>query len=242
MAEWVAGRIPVLECLRAGRRIPRKLYLLEGAKGLEAIREAAKGVPTEDAPRRELDRLMPDTPHQGALLKAEPLPVELLEDFLRQDLPQDAVIVLLDEIEDPHNFGAIVRSASALGASAAAFGQRRSAPLSPAALKSAAGAMEHLPLLRARNLARGLEALKEAGFWIASLDQDAPQLLWEADLRGRVGLVIGNEGRGVRRLVAERSDFHLRIPLQGPITSLNASVSAAIALTECARQRGMGKG
>ncbi len=175
--------------------------------------------------------------HQGVVLEADPIPRVALEAWLAQSLAPDAVIVILDGVEDPHNFGAIVRSASACGASAVMFGKDRSAPLSAAATKSAAGAMEYIDLIEVTNLVRAVEALKKAGFWIAGLDANADKDLWDADLTGKVGLVIGSEGKGVRRLVAKQCDFHLRIPLTGPITSLNASVSAAIALAECLRQR-----
>jgi 23S rRNA (guanosine2251-2'-O)-methyltransferase len=237
MAEWVVGRIPVLECLRARKRRPHRLYLLEGAKGLDAIREAAGGVPIEERPRRELDQMLPDTTHQGVALKADPLPIHHSDNWSSRDFAPDAVVVALDEIEDPHNFGAIVRSAAACGAVGVLFGKHRSAPISPASMKAAAGAMEYIDLVQATNLVRALEDMKEAGFWVAGLDADAPQLLWDANLSGRIVLVVGSEGKGIRRLVNETCDLRLRIPLQGPITSLNASVSAAIALAECLRQR-----
>jgi len=237
VTEWVAGRTPVLESLRAGRRAGRKLFLLQGAKGLDAIRSLASGIPVVERSRRELDALAHGAVHQGVLLEADPLPVARLEDWIGNAFPDDAVAVALDEIEDPHNFGAIVRSAAACGACGVIFGKRRAAPLSPASLKSAAGAMEYIDLVRVSNLVRGLGLLKEAGFWIAALDAAAPTVLWDADLRGRIALVVGSEGRGLRRLVRTASDLLLSIPVSGPITSLNASVSAAIALAECARQR-----
>ncbi len=241
MAQRIAGRIPVLESLRAGKRQARRLFLLRGAKGLDAIREAAAGIPIEERPRAELDQLAAGTQHQGVVLEATALPLLTLEGWLEKPLPPDAVIAVLDEIEDPHNFGAIVRSASALGAHGVLFGKRRAAPISLASCKTAAGAMEHMDLVEVTNIARGLEQIKEAGFWVAGFDADAPQTLWEADLSGRVALVIGSEGKGIRRLVGEKCDYHLRIPIDGPITSLNASVSAALALAECLRQR-TGKG
>jgi 23S rRNA (guanosine2251-2'-O)-methyltransferase len=117
------------------------------------------------------------------------------------------------------------------------FGKHRSAPISPVSVQSAAGAMEYIELVRATNLARTLDGLKEAGFWIAALDPEGDQLLWKADLTGRIAIVVGSEGKGIRRLVLESCDFRLRIPLQGAITSLNASVSASVALVECLRQR-----
>ena len=235
--DWVPGRIPVFECLRARKRTAHKLLVLEGAKGLEDIRAAAGGIPIVECPRSELDRILPDAVHQGVLLQADPVPVRNGDAWTRSEFPSDCIVVALDGVQDPHNFGAIVRSAAACGARAVLFGKDRAAPITPAAVKSAAGGMEYVDLVQAANLVRSLDALKKAGFWIAALEADARQLLWEADLTGRVVLLIGGEGKGIRRLAAERSDFHLRIPLTGPITSLNASISAAVALAECQRQR-----
>jgi 23S rRNA (guanosine2251-2'-O)-methyltransferase len=175
--------------------------------------------------------------HQGVVLEADPLPVCRAEEWAAGAFADDAIVLVLDGVEDPHNFGAIVRSAAACGARAVLFGKDRAAPISPVAVKSAAGAMEYVELVRATNVARALELLKGAGFWCAALAADAPQVLWEVDLTGRIALVVGSEGKGIRRLVRERCDMSLRIPITGAITSLNASVSAAVALAECLRQR-----
>lgn len=238
----VTGRIPVLECLRAGTRPARKLFVLRGARDLGELRAAAGTLPVDEVSRADLDRIAQGIPHQGVILRADPLPVYGIKEWLARVERPDAVAVVLDGIEDPHNFGAIVRSASACGAVGALFGKDRAAPISPASLKSAAGAMEHLPLVRVANLSNALELLKKAGFWIAALEADADQLLWEADLTGRIALVIGSEGKGIRRLVYEHCDFRLRVPMTGPITSVNASVCAGIALAECLRQRCAGRG
>jgi 23S rRNA (guanosine2251-2'-O)-methyltransferase len=233
----VAGRIPVLECLRAGKRKGHVLHLLKGAKGLEAVQEAAGSLPLVECSRHELDDLAGGVVHQGVVLEADALPLHRAEDWLSRDLPGDTVVVVLDGVEDPHNFGAIVRSAAACGARAVLFGKDRAAPISPASVKSAAGAMEYVDLVQCTNLVRALKAMQQAGFWVAALDAEAPQTLWQADLTGRIALVIGSEGKGIRPLVRKNCDLHLRIPLTGPITSLNASVSAAMALSECLRQR-----
>ncbi|MDQ1256288.1 MAG: rRNA (guanosine2251-2-O)-methyltransferase [Candidatus Hydrogenedentes bacterium] len=237
MMERVVGKIPVLESLRAGKRPARRLFVLRGGQGLDPILQARGNVPVEECGRPELDALSDGVVHQGVVLEAEPLPVHNAEEWVRGPFPEDAVAVVLDEVEDPHNFGAIVRSAAACGACAVVFGKHRSAPISPVSVKSAAGAMEYIELVRATNLARTLEGLKEAGFWIAALDPEGDQVLWNADLKGRIAIVVGSEGKGIRRLVLESCDFRLRIPLQGAITSLNASVSASVALVECLRQR-----
>lgn len=231
-----------MECLRAKKRAVHRLYVLRSAKDLSAVLEWAAGVPVEECDRRRLDDLAQGAVHQGVVLEAAPLPLRGLEDWLAYSASPDALVVILDGVEDPHNFGAIVRSACASGAGAVVFGKDRAAPLSTAAFKSAAGAMEHIDLLRVTNLPRAMARLQEAGFWLAGLEAGGERLLWELDLTGRAGLVIGSEGQGMRRLVRERCDFVARIPLQGPITSLNASVSAGIALAECLRQRAVSKG
>lgn len=237
MSERVIGRIPVLECLRAGKRKAKRLYIARDAKGIENIRAAAGDVPVSVCSRDEIAALAPGTVHQGVVLEAEPLPLCDMDDWATRPFPESSVIVALDEIADPHNFGAIVRSAAACGACGVVFCARRAAPVSPASVKSAAGAMEYIDLVRCANLARGLATLKNAGFWTMALDADAPQTIWDIDLTGRIVLVVGSEGRGVRKLVRETCDFAARIPLTGPITSLNASVSLAAALIECMRQR-----
>ncbi|MCC6795089.1 MAG: 23S rRNA (guanosine(2251)-2'-O)-methyltransferase RlmB [Candidatus Hydrogenedentes bacterium] len=237
MRDRVVGRIPVIECLRAGKRTARRLFILRGAKDLDDIREAAQGVPIEESDRNRLDQLSGGVLHQGVVLEADLLPLLDAGRWAKEDFPDQAVVVILDGVEDPHNFGAIVRSAAACGANAVVFGKDRSAPLSSAAMKSAAGAMEYIDLVQATNISRTIDDLKKVGFWIAGLDAEGEKTIWQADLKGRIALVVGSEGKGIRRLVREHCDFHLRIPLSGPITSLNASVSAAIAIAECLRQR-----
>lgn len=236
-ADWVLGRIPVLECLRARRRKPKQLYVLRSGKGLDEVVAAAGHLPVHEATREELDRLTGGLNHQGVALEAGPLPVFPLNEWLDRGTGPNTTVLVLDEVQDPHNFGAMVRSAAACGATAVLFGKDRSAPLSPTAAKSAAGAMEYVDLLQATNLSRALELLKKAGFWVAGLAAEADQCLWDADLSGKTALVIGSEGKGLRRLVREHCDVLISIPLTGPITSLNASVSAGIALAECVRQR-----
>ena len=146
------------------------------------------------------------------------------------------VLVVLDGIEDPQKFGAIVRSAAACGASGVLFAKDRSSPVTTAAMKAAAGGMECVDLIQATNLVRSLEQIKEVGFWITALDADAETVLWDNDLTGRVAMIIGSEGAGIRRLVREHADFIVSIPLEGVISSLNASVRAGVALAEWMRQ------
>ena len=235
--QLVIGRIPVLEALRAGKRRPVRLFIQRSAHDLDEVLNAAGTTPVQNCTREELDQRVAGQVHQGVILEAAPLPLSELADCLESITNPDAYVLILDGVEDPRNFGGIVRSAAALGAEAVIFGRDRSAPLSAAALKAAAGAMEYVNLVRVTNLSRCLETLKEKGFWVVGLDADAPQTIWEANMEGRLALVVGSEGKGIRRLVSEKCDFLVRIPLQGPVTSLNASVSAALAMTECLRKR-----
>lgn len=232
----VAGRIPVLECLRAGKRSARRLFLLESGKDLGPIRNAARNLPIQYCNRQQLDRMTHGAAHQGVVLEADPLPLHELKAWLPH-APPDALLILLDRIEDPHNLGAIARSAAACGAAALIFGKDHAAPLSIAALKAAAGALEYLDLIQVGSLIRAVETLQAAGFRVLGLDADAATNLWDLPLTGRIGILIGSEGEGLRPLLQQRCDALARIPIHGPITSLNASVSAGIALAEALRQR-----
>lgn len=234
--ELVLGRIPVLECLRAGKRKARRLFLLHSAKGMEELEEAAGAVEVIYCPRQDLNHKSNGQNHQGVILEAEPIPCLDLPDWLERHDADNQLLVILDSIEDPQNFGAIVRTATACGASGVLFAERRAAPLSSAALKAATGAMEYMDLVRVTNLARAMKQLKEGGFWIGGLDMHGDSTLWDANLTGKIALVVGSEGKGMRRLIQEGCDFTMNIPIDGPITSLNASVSTAIALAEWMRQ------
>ncbi len=233
----VIGRIPVLECLRAGKRPARRLFVRAGAQDMEDIHAAAGRTPIEACDAGTLDRKSGGQMHQGVVLDAGPLPLLRLKAWLDRKAGQPALLCVLDCIQDPHNFGAIARSAAACGADGLMFGKDRSAPLSPTAAKSAAGGLEYIDLVQETNLPRALEQLKEAGYWIAGLDERGSDTVWDVDLTGPRALVIGNEGEGLRRLMRERCDWLVRIPTSGPIQSLNASVSAGIVLAECLRQR-----
>jgi len=233
----VIGRNPVYACLRAGKRPARRLFALPDSEGLEGLIKMAEGVPVEYRSRRELDHLSRGGVHQGVVLEADPLPLFSIEEWLEEKAPPNALLVVLDGVEDPQNFGGIVRSACAFGAHGVMFAQDRAAPLSPAALKAATGAMEYIDLIQGRNLVHALATCREQGYTVAGLDAQGEAPLWQAALGGACALVIGSEGKGMRRMVRAQCDGLYRIPLHGPITSLNASVSAAVALGEWARQR-----
>lgn len=235
-SEIIAGRLPVLSCLKAKRRTPDCLYVYDRLKDLDEILACAKNITVRKADHKQLDDLSFGVKHQGVVLRAAPLPVFTIEDWMHRHKETSQVLIVLDGIEDPQNFGAIVRSAAACGASGVLFAKDRSSPITTAAMKAAAGGMEYIDLIQATNVVRALAQLKEQGFWIAAFDADAKKTLWEADFTGRSALIIGSEGAGIRRLVREHADFVVSIPLAGAISSLNASVSAGVALAEWLRQ------
>jgi 23S rRNA (guanosine2251-2'-O)-methyltransferase len=228
----VSGRRSALEAVRSGRA--EQVLVAAGSRGTPALRELlraceASGVPVAEADHRELDRLAED--HHGVVAK-----IRAAEDLGERDLsthpfgPGD-VIVVLDGITDPQNLGAAARSAEAAGAAMLVTRLRRAAPLTPAAVRASAGALLHLPHARVANLARALDRLKDAGFTVIGLDEKAPAHVYEAPCPlGRVALVLGSEGEGLSRLVRERCDLLVRLPMQGRVASLNASASLAAVL------------
>ena len=197
-----------------------------------------QGEAVEVIDRAALDRLLPEgAVHQGWALEVEPLDSADLEDVLRASevMPGRSIVVVLDQISDPHNVGAILRSAAAFGARAVVVGEH-GAPLPTGVLaKAASGALDSVPLVRAVNLARTLDRLKEAGFWCCGLDEAAAAPLASVDLGKRVALVLGSEGGGLRRLSRERCDYLARLPTRPELPSLNVSNAAAVALYELVR-------
>lgn len=208
---------------------------------LSAVLAAARAaqIKVHRSPRVALDRMSEGVPHQGVIARrlAVPRPVhESLAAFIA-GLPGKPLILVLDGVQDPHNFGACLRVADASGAQAVVVPRDRAAPLSAVARRAAAGAAETLPLFQVTNLARALAELKEAGVWIIGTAEDAEQDLYQADLVGPIALVVGGEGDGMRRLTRENCDLLIRIPMAGKVESLNVSVAAGVCLFEAARQR-----
>jgi len=194
--------------------------------------------PLQILDRAAFDRLLPEgAVHQGWALEVDPLPEADLDDVLRAaEVAQGRSIVLvLDQVSDPHNVGAILRSAAAFGALAVIIGEHGAPPATGVLAKAASGALDTVPLVRAVNLARALDKLKEGGFWCCGLDETAPACLASLDLGPRVALVLGSEGTGLRRLVRERCDYLARLPTRPMLPSLNVSNAAAVALYELMR-------
>jgi len=243
---WIYGAHAALAAIaNPTRKIQRILLGQEQAGELGPQVEAARSARGDLAPaalpatREELERTLPrGAVHQGLAVQTADLEPLDLEDVLRAvgDSPRGR-LVLLDQVTDPHNVGAILRSAAAFGVSAVIVPERHAPGASAVMAKAASGALERVPLARVVNLARALDQLKAANFWCIGLDGDAPQSIAEADLTGRIALVFGSEGEGLRRLTRERCDLLVRIPMaRGGIESLNVSNAAAVALYELARR------
>jgi 23S rRNA (guanosine2251-2'-O)-methyltransferase len=209
-----------------------------GSQLAQAIAAAdGRRPPPEIAAREAVERLLPaGAVHQGIALLADPLPAVAVEDIVeRANALAEALLVILDQATDPHNVGAVLRSAAAFGASAVIVPDRRAPDITGALAKAASGALETVPLVRVTNLARAMELLKASGFWCVGLDPEAEQTLAETRLAGKIALVLGAEGEGMRRLTRETCDLLVRIPMATGIGSLNVSNAAAIALYELAR-------
>jgi 23S rRNA (guanosine2251-2'-O)-methyltransferase len=210
---------------------------VEVSPQLEALARFAQdhGARVDRLPRSELDRAARGVHHQGVIAFAPELEVTALHELA---LDERSLVVALDEIQDPQNFGAIIRSAVAMSATAVVWPEHRSAPLSPATFRASAGAIEHATLCRVSSLPPALEALRERGLFVVGLDLTGPTSIDQIDLARPVALVVGAEGKGLRKTVKRTCDALASLPMPGPIGSLNASVAVAIALYECVRQRG----
>lgn len=233
--DQIEGRQTIREALLANRPI-NKLFLAKGAKNLDPIFDLARerGVVVEWSERSRLDRLSQGRVHQGAIAFVAPYDYADLDELLEDKEP---LILLLDGIEDPHNLGSLLRTAECVGASGAVIPKRRAAPITPTVEKASCGALAHLPVARVSNLAQTIDLLKERGLWVVGCDMSGEQTLWEANLQGPLAVVVGSEGEGIGRLIREKCDFLVRMPMLGRIDSLNASVAGGIVLYEVLRQR-----
>jgi 23S rRNA (guanosine2251-2'-O)-methyltransferase len=236
------GVHPVLEALRAQARGVESILLQRGRRGREVdeILRLAKSnrVPVAFESREVLDRMAGTARHQGAVGIVAAKSYALLDDLIESaGRPGSPLLLILDGIEDPRNLGAIMRTAEAVGAQGIIIPERRAVGLTATVAKASAGAIEHLPVARVVNLSQTIERLKGDGFWIYALDAKGEKSYLDVDYRGPVALVVGGEGRGIRPLVAGQCDGRVRIPMQGKVASLNASVATAILLYEVMRQR-----
>ena len=238
----IEGRNAVIEALRAGVTID-KIFLARGetdaALGHIAGRAREEGIVVVEADRRKLDGMSRTHAHQGVIALAAVREYVDVDDILQiaQERGEVPLLVICDELSDPHNLGAVIRTADCAGAHGVIIPKRRSAGLTAIVAKTSAGAVAHVPVARVPNLVATLKDLKSKGLWIYGSDGAADTELYRADLTGPAAIVIGSEGEGMGRLVRETCDVLLRIPMQGKINSLNASAAAAILLYEAVRQR-----
>ncbi len=240
--EWIQGKRSVEEAFRANRQI-RKVYFANGIsqKKIEFLTQQAmlKNIPCSWVPRAKLDQLANQGNHQGIIAQVIAYQYASLEDcFQKAELKKEQpFFLLLDGIEDPHNFGSILRTAEAAGVHGVIIPKNRAVGLTSIVAKTSAGAIEYVPVVRVTNLNRTVEQLKKRGLWVIGSDGDAPQEYQEIDYNMPLALVIGNEGRGISRLMKEKCDFLVHLPMKGRISSLNASVAAGILLYEVMRSR-----
>ena len=239
--QLIIGRNAVLEALRSERAIDT-LLVAKGERNGSIGRIIAdcrnRGAVIKEVDKRKLDFLCGGGNHQGVAAYAASHEYADLEDIfsLAKERDENPFIIICDELEDPHNLGAIIRTAECAGAHGIIIPKRRSVSLTWAVSKASAGALEYMPVARVTNLAAAIDELKERGVWIYSADMDGKPF-FETDFSGAVGLVIGSEGNGVGKLIREKSDFIVSLPMKGKINSLNASVAAGILMYEVARQR-----
>lgn len=242
MENKIEGRNAVLEALRAGKPID-KLYVLDGCPDgpvRTIIREAKKGDTIINYVKKErLDQLSETGHHQGVIVMAASYEYATVEDILEKarEKGEAPFIFVLDNIEDPHNLGAMIRTANLAGAHGVIIPKRRAVGLTPTVARTSAGAINYTPVAKVTNLKQTMEQLKKEGMWFVCADMDGTPY-YQMNLKGPMGLVIGNEGEGVSRLIKETCDFVASIPMKGDIDSLNASVAAGVLAFEIARQRG----
>lgn len=236
----IFGRNSVIEALEASRKLERVLVLDGGTGSLRKIIGMAKdsGVRVEFVDRKTLDRLSGGANHQGVIAKGQMFEYSNVDSICEAAATnsEDPFILILDGIEDPHNLGAILRTGECAGVHGVIIPERRAASVDSVAMKVAAGAAEYVKVARVKNLSRTLDELKNKGVWIVGLDMNG-ELYYEQNLKGPIALVVGNEGKGISRLVKEKCDYMISVPLKGKVSSLNASNAVAVAVYATLRQR-----
>lgn len=242
MSDKIEGRNPVAEALKSGRQID-KIYVRRGEKQgsiIPIIRDAKRrGIIVSEVDASKLNEMSETGNHQGVIAQVPPMDYAEVDDILKiaEQRGEPPFIVILDRIADPHNLGSVIRTANCAGVHGVIISRHDSAPVTAVAAKASAGAVEFTPVARVNNLARTIDDLKKRGIWVTGADAAGDRSLYEADLAGPVAIVIGSEGEGISRLVAEKCDFLVKIPMRGNVNSLNASVAAALMIYEAAKKR-----
>lgn len=243
MSEYIVGRNPVIEYLQHRARYIEKIWVAEGSSHSRVRHIIAKaqqaGIPVKRCARRELDSIEPSVPHQGVIALVNLTHYSDLPTILAkiQNNKTDSLLVMLDGVQDPRNLGAILRTADAANADAVLIPKNRAVGITPAVHKASAGASEHVPIARVTNIARTIDLLKKAGIWVVGSAGDASCAYTDANFKVPLCLVLGSEGGGIRRLVKQKCDYLVHLPMLGRIDSLNVSVAAGILLYEVLRQR-----
>ncbi len=248
--ELLYGRQPVREMLRAGRRRISEVFILSSVRSSEEIDEITatmeeRNLKLSNASPEKLESLVGDVNHQGVVAEVYPYRYVSYKKML-SDAGQDknAFFLFLDHLEDPQNVGSLLRTAEAAGVTGVVIPSHRAAGITPAVVRASAGAAEHMQIAQVPNLVSCIKLLqdKDRGVWFAGLDGgDGASLISETDLTGKIGIVVGSEGKGMRRLTRETCDYIVKLPMYGKVTSLNAGVAGAIAMFEVLRQRGLGE-
>jgi 23S rRNA (guanosine2251-2'-O)-methyltransferase len=243
MPDYVWGRNPVMETLRSNRKVKR-LLIAEGLREAPALvnilqEVSRQQIPVETVPRLRLDQLSQGAVHQGCLIVVEARQYATVDDILAtaRNKQADPFLLILDAIQDVNNLGSLLRAAEAAGVHGVIIPQHHAAEINATVVKTSAGATEHLLIAQETNLTRTIEDLKKENIWIIGLVGETPTEYDQADLTGPLALVVGNEGKGISRLVREHCDLLIRLPMHGQINSLNAAVAGSIALYEALRQR-----
>jgi 23S rRNA (guanosine2251-2'-O)-methyltransferase len=238
----IYGKNPVKEALESDQPV-NKIYIIKGKKTtfISKLFQTArqKGIPVREIEKNKLQDMAGDSGHQGVIAVLSQVSYAEIEDIFKRakeknDLP---LIAILDEIQDPHNLGAIIRSAEAFGFHGIIIPKNRATGLTETVTRTSAGAVAHIPIVRITNLASTIDELKKGNVWIVGTEQEAKELFYEADLNRSLGVVIGSEGKGIRPLIKKKCDFLVSIPMIGKVNSLNASVAAAIVFCEARTQR-----
>ena len=241
MEDKIIGRNPVLEAIKSGRSIDKILIKkgkYEGSVVTVVKKAKAAGIIIQEVDRAKLDAIAEGGNHQGVVAYVSAYDYVSVEDILKkaEDKGEAPFVVICDKITDPHNLGAIIRTANCVGAHGVIIPKRNSVGINSTVAKTSAGAVEYTGVAKVTNIADTIDKLKKQGMWIAAADMDG-QEMYGADLKGSLGIVVGSEGEGVTRLVKEKCDFVVSIPMSGEINSLNASVAASVLLYEALRQR-----
>ncbi len=244
MEDTVIGRNPVLEAIKSGRPIDKILIKKGKYEGsmVPLIKKAKEmGIIIQEADRAKLDALAEGENHQGVIAYVSAHSYVSVDDILKnaEDKGEAPFVIICDKITDPHNLGAIIRTANCVGAHGVIIPKRSSAGINSTVAKTSAGAVEYTGVAKVTNIADTIDKLKKKGLWIAAADMDG-ESMYKTDLKGALGIVVGSEGSGVSRLVKEKCDFIISIPMYGEINSLNASVAAGVVMYEAVRQRNNG--